>query len=66
MQDGKDVLWGRFFTGAPTRRALGIEEEAIIEAFRKHTLSPLDDCLYVLQGTSAPDALILASLPSAA
>lgn len=27
------------------------EEEAIIVAFRKHTLLPLDDCLYALQGT---------------
>ena len=26
-----------------------IEEEAIIVAFRKHTLLPLDDCLYALQ-----------------
>lgn len=31
---------------------LGIEEEAIIVAFRKHTLLPLDDCLYALQATS--------------
>jgi hypothetical protein len=30
---------------------LGIEEEAIIVAFRKHTLLPLDDCLYALQAT---------------
>lgn len=28
-----------------------IEEEAIIVAFRKHTLLPLDDCLYALQAT---------------
>jgi putative transposase len=28
-----------------------IEEEAIIVAFRKHTLLPLDDCLYSLQAT---------------
>ena len=27
------------------------EEEAIIVAFRKHTLLPLDDCLYALQAT---------------
>jgi len=25
---------------------LSIEDEAIIVAFRKHTLLPLDDCLY--------------------
>ena len=30
---------------------LSIEEEAIIVAFRKHTLLPLDDCLYALQPT---------------
>src|SRR5436305_9957826 len=28
---------------------LSIEEEAIIVAFRRHTLLPLDDCLYALQ-----------------
>ena len=27
------------------------EEEAIVVAFRKHTLLPLDDCLYALQAT---------------
>lgn len=30
---------------------LSIEEEAIIVAFRKHMLLPLDDCLYALQAT---------------
>ncbi len=30
---------------------LSIEEEAVIVAFRKHTLLPLDDCLYALQAT---------------
>jgi transposase-like protein len=30
---------------------LSKEEEAIIVAFRKHTLLPLDDCLYTLQST---------------
>ena len=30
---------------------LSIEDEAIIAAFRKHTLLPLDDCLYALQPT---------------
>ena len=30
---------------------LTIEEEAIIVAFRRHTLLPLDDCLYALQST---------------
>jgi transposase InsO family protein len=30
---------------------LSLEEEAIIVAFRRHTLLPLDDCLYSLQAT---------------
>lgn len=30
---------------------LSIEQEAIIVAFRRHTLLPLDDCLYALQST---------------
>jgi hypothetical protein len=30
---------------------LSIEDEAIIVAFRRHTLLPLDDCLYALQAT---------------
>lgn len=30
---------------------LSIEDEAIIVAFRKHTLLPLDDCRYALQAT---------------
>lgn len=32
---------------------LSVEKEAIIVAFRKHTLLPLDDCLYALQATIA-------------
>ncbi len=36
---------------APTSTVLSIEEEAIIIAFRRHTLPPLDDCLYALQAT---------------
>ena len=35
----------------PTSTVLTIEEEAVIVAFRKHTLLPLDDCLYTLQPT---------------
>jgi transposase-like protein len=31
--------------------SLSLEDEAIIVAFRKHTLLPLDDCLYALQAT---------------
>jgi len=37
---------------APTSTVLSIEEEAIIIAFRRHTLLPLDDSLYALQGRS--------------
>lgn len=35
----------------PASTVLSIEEEAIIIAFRRHTLLPLDDCLYALQST---------------
>ena len=35
----------------PTSTVLSAEEEAIIVAFRRHTLLPLDDCLYALQAT---------------
>ena len=35
----------------PRSTVLPIEEEAIAVAFRKHTLLPLDDCLYALQAT---------------
>src|SRR5215204_4178093 len=35
----------------PQSTVLSIEEEAIIVAFRRHTLLPLDDCLYALQPT---------------
>ena len=35
----------------PKSTVLSSEEEAIIVAFRKHTLLPLDDCLYSLQAT---------------
>lgn len=37
---------------APRSTVLTIEEEAIIVAFRQHTLLPLDDCLYALQPTT--------------
>ena len=36
---------------APHSTVLSAEEEAIVVAFRKHTLLPLDDCLYALQPT---------------
>ena len=35
----------------PRSTVLSVEQEAIIVAFRKHTLLPLDDCLYALQAT---------------
>jgi len=31
---------------APHSTVLSVEQEAIVVAFRKHTLLPLDDCLY--------------------
>src|ERR671911_500215 len=35
----------------PRSTVLTVEEEAVIVAFRRHTLLPLDDCLYALQAT---------------
>lgn len=35
----------------PKSTVLSLEHEAIIVAFRRHTLLPLDDCLYALQPT---------------
>jgi hypothetical protein len=35
----------------PRSTTLSAEEEAIVVAFRRHTLLPLDDCLYALQPT---------------
>jgi transposase InsO family protein len=35
----------------PRSTVLTAEQEAVIVAFRKHTLLPLDDCLYALQAT---------------
>src|SRR4029077_15038308 len=35
----------------PRSTVLGKAEEALIVAFRKHTLLPLDNCLYALQAT---------------
>lgn len=39
--------------GPKERRSttLSVEQEAVVVAFRKHTLLPLDDCLYALQAT---------------
>lgn len=36
----------------PKSTVLSFEEEAVIDAFRRHTLLPLDDCLYALQPMS--------------
>ncbi|TPG59214.1 IS481 family transposase, partial [Roseomonas nepalensis] len=33
----------------PKSTVLSVEEEAVVVAFRRHTLLPLDDCLYALQ-----------------
>ena len=35
----------------PASTVLSAEQEAIAVAFRRHTLLPLDDCLYALQAT---------------
>ena len=35
----------------PRSTVLSVEDEGVIIAFRKHTLLPLDDCLYALQAT---------------
>jgi hypothetical protein len=35
----------------PRSTTLTLEQEALIVAFRRHTLLPLDDCLYALQAT---------------
>src|SRR5215470_1294734 len=35
----------------PKSTSLSLEDEAIVVAFRRHTLPPLDDCLYALQAT---------------
>jgi transposase InsO family protein len=35
----------------PKSTILTVEQEAVVVAFRRHTLLPLDDCLYALQAT---------------
>ena len=48
----------------PHLTVLSCKEEAIIVAFRKHTLLPLDDCLYALQATIPHlTRSVLASVP---
>jgi transposase-like protein len=46
----------------PRSTVLSAEEEALAVAFRKHTLLPLDDCLYALQATIPH--LMRSSLPA--
>ena len=45
----------------PRSTVLSAENEAIAVAFRRHTLLPLDDCLYALQATIPQEALHLHS-----
>ncbi|CAD0364704.1 hypothetical protein CFBP7900_43790 [Xanthomonas hortorum pv. carotae] len=40
---------GQVLHGSATTTVLSVADEAAIVAFRKHTLLPLDDCLYALQ-----------------
>lgn len=42
---------GRQGPKEPKSTVLSVEDEAVIVAFRRHTLLPLDDCLYALQAT---------------
>ena len=46
-----DVTDRRTGPTEPRSTTLSAEEEAIVVAFRRHTLLPLDDCLYALQPT---------------
>src|SRR3954466_14272701 len=43
---------------------LSVDDEAIIVAFRKHTLLPLDVSLCIAADHSASDTVLLASLPA--
>lgn len=42
---------GKAGSSEPKSTVLSIEDEAVIVAFRRHTLLPLDDCLCALQAT---------------
>jgi transposase-like protein len=46
----------------PTSTVLTVEEEAVIVAFRRHTLLPLDDCLYALQPRECLNFCVLGGL----
>ena len=66
-QDRRQVKGAVMGPKAPRFTVLSIEEEAIIVAFRRHTLLPLDDCLYALQATiPSLHARVVASLSAAA
>jgi hypothetical protein len=56
----RDALMG---PKAPRWTIFTREEEALIVAFRRHTLLPLDDCLYALH-VSIPFSIVPALLPS--
>jgi transposase-like protein len=49
----------------PKSTVLTVEDEAIIVAFRRHTLLPLDDCLYVAADDPPSDAILSAPLSAA-
>jgi len=53
LQNGKsEIIYMICDQGHPLRlKALQKHWEAVVIAFRKHTLSPLDDCLYALRGS---------------
>ena len=51
---------------APNSTTLSEAEEAMVIAFRRHTLLPLDDCLYVMQPTIPSDPVSAPPLPSMA
>jgi hypothetical protein len=47
----------------PRSTLLSVEEEAVVVAFRRHALLPLDDCLYALKADDpASDAFVSSSL----
>jgi len=49
----------------PKSTVLSVEDEAIIVAFRRHTLLPLDDCRLCASGDhSSPDKIVASSLPA--
>src|SRR6185295_14101518 len=48
---GRTLLIARPARRTAKSTVLSVDDEAVIIAFRKHTLPPLDDCLYSLQPT---------------